>query len=76
MKYGSLVTRMLNTRAAHKNKQVGMFKDGELIDTTPSIKAMSDKYGFNYHMIAQCTSGTTKTYKGYTFSYIDNEQGN
>lgn len=68
--------RILNTRAANRNKTVAMYNaDGELVDTAKRLKDFHDKHPeLNYQMISQCIQGITKSYKGFYFKYIDNAQ--
>ena len=52
-----------------RSKQVGAFKNGELILTFPSAKE-GGRQGFHQGHISACCRGELKTYKGYEWKYI------
>ena len=55
--------------AKSKSKQVGAFKDGELVMTFPST-AECGRQGFSQGNVASCCRGERKTHKGFTWKYI------
>ena len=63
--YGSRTQRMIKS----KSKQVGAFKNGELILIFPSTMEAS-RNGFNHCHIVSCCNGKRKTHKGYEWRYI------
>ena len=56
-------------RAKALSKQVGAYKDGELVITFPST-AEAGRQGFNQGAVSSCCRGERKTYKGYTWKYL------
>ena len=54
---------------ANPPKQVGAFKNGELIFTFPST-AEAGRNGFKQQAVSSCCRGELKTHKGYTWRYI------
>ena len=54
---------------ANPPKQVGAFKNGELIFTFPSA-AECGRQGYNQGSVASCCRGERKTHKGYTWKYL------
>lgn len=63
--YGSRTDRMIKT----KSKQVGAFKNGELIIVFPST-IEAGRQGFHQGNVAACCRGERKTHKGYEWRYI------
>lgn len=55
---------------ANPQKQVGAFKDGELIFTFPSVME-AGRQGFNFGNVAACCRGERKTHKGLTWKYLN-----
>lgn len=53
-----------------RSKQVGAYKDGELVLVFPSTREAGRNGGFNQSHIADCCNGKLKTHKGYTWQYI------
>lgn len=51
------------------SKQVGAFKDGELVMTFPSLSE-AGRQGFNIGTISVCCNGKRKTHKGFEWRYI------
>ena len=51
------------------SKQVGAFKNGELIMSFPSI-AECGRQGFNSGNVSSCCRGKLKTHKGYEWRYL------
>lgn len=61
-----------NERVAKaQSKQVGAFKDGELIFTFPSTQE-AQRQGFNRGSVWSCCNGKIKQYKGFKWIYLDN----
>ena len=59
-----------NARVAKaQSKQVGAFKNGELIFTFPSANE-ARRQGYNQGAVAACCRGERKIHKGYTWKYI------
>lgn len=56
-------------RAKTLSKQVGAFKNGELVFTFQST-AETHRNGFNYGAVAACCRGERKTHKGYEWKYL------
>ena len=56
-------------RAKALSKQVGAFKNGELVMTFQSTQEAS-RQGFSQSHIVHCCNGERKTHKGYTWRYI------
>lgn len=54
---------------ANPPKQVGAFKDGELIMTFQSTKE-AGRNGFNQGNVSSCCNGKKKTHKGFEWKYI------
>ena len=54
---------------ANPPKQVGAFKNGELIFTFPSSNE-AGRNGFKQSAVSDCCNGKRKTHKGYTWKYI------
>lgn len=52
-----------------QSKQVGAFKNGELVMTFPSANE-ARRNGFNLGAIVMCCNGKRKTHKGFTWKYI------
>ena len=59
----------ISRRAKTQSKQVGAFKNDELIMTFSSIMEAS-RNGFNKCHISECCNGKRKTHKGYAWKYI------
>ena len=57
------------TNNTKHSKQVGAFKNGELVFTFPSTRE-GGRNGFRPSHIAACCRGERKTHKGYTWKYI------
>lgn len=64
--YGSGIAR----RAKTQSKQVGAYKDGNLVMTFPSTME-AQRQGFNFGNVAACCRGERKTHKGYTWRYLN-----
>ena len=59
-----------NKRIAKKrSKQVGAFKDGELIMTFASTNE-AERNGFNHSAVSRCCNGKLPHYKGYEWHYL------
>ena len=59
-----------NSRIAEAlSKQVGAFKNGELVMTFKSTQEAS-RQGFSQSHIVHCCNGERKTHKGYTWRYL------
>lgn len=56
-------------RAKTQSKQVGAFKNDELVMTFPSIMEAS-RNGFDQGHISECCNGERKTHKGFEWRYI------
>ena len=54
---------------ANPPKQVGAYKDGELVMVFSSTKE-AGRNGFDNGNVSRCCSGKMKTYKGYTWRYL------
>ena len=54
---------------ANPPKQVGAFKDGELVMIFPSTQECG-RNGYNQGSVASCCRGERKTHKGYTWKYL------
>ena len=52
-----------------QSKQVGAFKDGELIIVFPSTNE-AGRNGFDQGNVTKCCNGERKTHKGYTWKYL------
>ena len=63
--FGSRTERSSKT----KSKQVGAFKNGELIMVFPST-VEAGRNGFNHCHIVSCCNGKRKTHKGFEWKYI------
>ena len=60
-----------NSRIAEsKSKQVGAFKNGNLVTAFQSIKEAGIQ-GFDQGHISECCNGKRKTHKGYTWKYLN-----
>ena len=60
-----------NSRIAEsKSKQVGAFKNGNLVTTFQSIKEAGIQ-GFNQGHISECCNGKRKTHKGFEWKYLN-----
>lgn len=59
-----------NRIAKTQSKQVGAFKDGELIMTFPSTME-AGRNGFSQQSVSACCNGKRKTHKGYTWKYLN-----
>lgn len=57
------------TRTERLSKQVGAFKDGELVMTFPSTRE-AGRNGFDKGNVSRCCNGKMPHYKGYTWKYI------
>lgn len=51
------------------SKQVGAYKDGELIFTFPSTNE-AERQGYNHGNVCSCCNGKLPHYKGYIWKYI------
>ena len=60
------------TNNPKRSKQVGAFKDGELVMTFPSARE-AGRQGFYQGNVSACCRGELKTYKGYEWRYIKKE---
>lgn len=65
IRWGSGIAR----RAKTQSKQVGAFKNDELVMTFHSIMEAS-RNGFNQGHISSCCNGERKTHKGFEWRYI------
>lgn len=63
--YGTRNARVLKALS----KQVGAYKDGELVMVFPSTQEAS-RQGFHQSAVAACCRGERNTHKGYTWRYI------
>ena len=52
------------------SKQVGAFKNGELVMVFPST-AEAGRQGFDIGSVSMCCNGKLKTHKGYTWKYLN-----
>ena len=59
----------ISRRAKTQSKQVGAYKDGELVFTFPSAKE-GGRQGFDYSHISECCNGKRKTHKGFEWRYL------
>ena len=59
-----------NTNNQKLSKQVGAFKDGELVMAFPSI-AEARRQGFNQANVCNCCIGKLKTHKGFEWKYLN-----
>ena len=57
------------TNNPKRSKQVGAFKDGELVMTFPSARE-AGRQGFHQSNVSSCCRGELKTYKGFEWRYI------
>ena len=64
--YGSGIAR----RAKTQSKQVGAYKDGNLVMTFPSTME-AQRQGFNFGNVAACCRGERKTHKGFEWRYLN-----
>ena len=70
LNYGSRNSRASKTKTnGVRSKQVGAYKNGELVMTFPST-AECGRQGFNQSTVAACCRGERKTHKGYTWKYL------
>lgn len=65
MNYGSRTERA----AKALSKQVGAFKNGELVITFSST-AEAERSGFKHSAVSKCCNGERKTHKGFEWKYI------
>ena len=63
--WGSGISR----RAKKRSKQVGAFKNNELVMSFPSI-AECGRQGFSQGNVSACCNGKRKTHKGFEWRYI------
>lgn len=63
--YGTGIERRTKTQS----KQVGAFKNGELIMVFPSTME-AGRNGFSHSHISYCCNGKRKTHKGYEWKYL------
>lgn len=70
--YGTGIERChkANTNNPKRSKQVGAFKDGNLVITFPSTME-AGRQGFNQGNVSSCCRGKLKKYKGYTWKYLN-----
>ena len=66
MNYGTRNSRVSKALS----KQVGAFKNGELVMTFPST-AEAGRQGFDICSVSMCCNGKRKTHKGYTWKYLN-----
>ena len=73
--YGTRTQRAAKslTNNPKKSKAVGAFKDGELVMTFPSTQE-AKRQGFEHSAVVMCCNGKKKTYKGYTWKYINEKE--
>ena len=64
--YGTGISR----RAKQISKQVGAYKDGNLVMTFPSTME-AQRQGFNFGNVAACCRGKRKTHKGFEWKYLN-----
>ena len=68
--WGSGIEKCRKARINGKgSKQVGAFKNNELIFTFPST-AEAGRQGFEQTSVSACCRGKLKTHKGYTWKYL------
>lgn len=58
-----------NTNNPKRSKQVGAFKNDELVMVFPST-GEAQRAGFDKSNISKCCNGKLPHYKGYTWKYI------
>lgn len=63
--FGTRNERMAKTQS----KQVGAYRDGELIMVFPSAKD-THRQGFNRSAVSMCCNGKRKTHKGFQWKYL------
>ena len=70
--YGTLYERSSKARFNNPltSKPVCQYKNGNLIQTYPSIGEAARKCGFNKSAISICCRGLYKQYKGYEWKYV------
>jgi hypothetical protein len=59
----------IERRVKAQSKQVGAFKNGELIMSFPSLNE-ARRQGFDQGNIARCCRGESKTHKGFEWQYL------
>lgn len=57
------------TNNPKRSKQVGAFKNGNIVFTFPSSNE-AGRNGFDRSAVARCCRGKKKTHKGYTWKYL------
>lgn len=60
------------TNNPKRSKQVGAYKNGELVMTFPSARE-AGRQGFKQGNVSACCRGELKTYKGFVWRYIKKE---
>lgn len=73
--FGTRNTRIAETmtNSPKISKRVGAFKDGELQMVFPSTNE-AGRQGFNQGNVCRCCRGEQKTYKGFTWRYLEGEE--
>jgi uncharacterized protein Veg len=51
-------------------KRVAVYKNGNLVNTYPTLKIAARTHNVNYGKASECANGKRKTIGGYTFAYI------
>ena len=72
LNYGSRNSRASKAQTNNPkiSKQVGAFKDGELVMAFPSARE-AGRQGFNCGCISACCNGKIKTHKGFEWKYLN-----
>lgn len=65
LNFGTCIKRAAKARS----KQVGAYKDGELVFTFSSTIECG-RQGFDQSSVSKCCRGERKTHRGYTFKYL------
>ena len=61
------------TRTERCSKQVGAFKNNELVLVFPSTRE-AGRQGFKQSHISECCNGERKTHKGFVWKYLDDDE--
>lgn len=71
LNYGTRNSRISKAMTNGKlSKQVGAFKNGELVMTFPSTREAS-RQGFTKSAVVSCCNGKRKTHKGFEWKYLN-----
>lgn len=65
LNFGTCIERAAKARS----KQVGAYRNGELVLTFTSITE-TDRNGFDHSAVGKCCNGKRKTHKGYEWKYL------